>query len=353
MLNRVSDENTAVYKGVERPVQASGAAVHVPTEAAARPHLLEDSPRSRSQYLALLEASEDATVYQTLEWLDIFLTGGAELRFVALGEEAMVPFVCKGSGPTRRAYSLPFDTYGGVVGTGGSVPVPFDTIIGALGIPSARVVDFAGRIETRGERENVTTHIVSLEGGYSEAAARYQDANRRLIRQAGERGVKIGLMRDEAELPAFHHLHELTVGRKGAQGFPLEFFRRVYRLLVPAGLATFYLARHGDDVVGGNLVLRRGTTAIDWMWVYDSTRSELRVTNALIDQAVRDEANRGSLSLNLGSSPEYRLGSIRFKQSFGARAYAYCIFSHRSRAHTTLRGLKRNALRLAGFLRGR
>ena len=138
-----------------------------------------------------------------------------------------------------------------------------------------------------------------------------------------------------------------------AHAFPLEFFRRVYRLLVPAGLATFYLARHGDDVVGGNLVLRRGQSAIDWMWVYDSTRSELRVTNALIDQAVRDETNRGSTSLNLGSSPEYRLGSIRFKQSFGARAYAYCIFSHRSGAHATLRSIKRNALRVAGILRRR
>ena len=168
MLNRVSDENTAVYKGEDRPVAPSGAAVHVATEAATRPRLVEDSPRSRSQYLALLESSGDATVYQTLEWLDVFLTAGATLRFVALGEDAMVPFVCKGSGPTRRAYSLPFDTYGGVVGTGGSVPVPFDTIIETLGIPSARVVDFAGRIETRGERENVTTHIVSLEGGYGQ-----------------------------------------------------------------------------------------------------------------------------------------------------------------------------------------
>jgi len=349
MLNRVSDETTTLYGDsatAAPPIPSTTVAVSV--EAAARPRLVGDSRHARNQYRELLSRSTDATVYHTLEWLDVFVAEGADVAFVALGDEAMVPFVCKGRGAMRRAWSLPYDTYGGIVGGGGTVPVSFGAIVDALGIQSARVVDFAGRIETAGERENVTTHIVALDGTYGEVSSRYQDSNRRLIRQAGERGVTIGLMRDEAELGAFHHLHELTVGRKGSQAFSLEFFRRLYHNLVPAGLATFYLARHGDDVVGGNLILRLGERAYDWMWVYDSTRSELRVTNAMIDRAIHDEANRGSTSLNLGSSPEYRLGSIRFKQSFGAEAFAYCIFSRTGGVYTWARRLKQQARRFTG-----
>ncbi len=351
MLNRVSDETTTLYgDNATATSPAPSTTIAVSVEAAARPRLVGDSSYARDQYRELLERSDDATVYHTLEWLDVFVAEGADVAFVALGEEAMVPFVCKGKGAMRRAWSLPYDTYGGIVGGGGSVPVSFSTIVDALGIQSARVVDFAGRIETAGERENVTTHVVALDGSHETVSDRYHDSNRRLIRQASERGVTIGLMRDEAELRAFHHLHELTVGRKGSQAFSLEFFRRLYRNLVPGGLATFYLARHGDDVVGGNLILRRGQRAYDWMWVYDSTRSELRVTNALIDRAIHDEINRGSTSLNLGSSPEYRLGSIRFKQSFGAEAFAYCIFSQTGGIYTWARRIKQQTLRLTGLL---
>jgi len=37
---------------------------------------------------------------------------GAELAFVEVDGETMVPFVCRGQGALRRAFSLPFDTYG-------------------------------------------------------------------------------------------------------------------------------------------------------------------------------------------------------------------------------------------------
>jgi len=77
----------------------------------------------------------------------------------------------------------------------------------------------------------------------------------------------------------------------------------VFATLVPAGLATFYLARRGDDVVAANLVLRHRDRACDWMWVYDDRFPQLRATNLLIDRAVRDEAARGTRELNLGASP--------------------------------------------------
>jgi hypothetical protein len=241
----------------------------------------------------------------------------------------MIPFVCRGQGAFRRAYSLPFDTYGGPVTARPGAPVLFERAIEPLGNASARVADFtAGVASVNGAARAFSSHIVDLSAGYESAEARYADANQRLIRQAGERGVRVDIVTDPSGIDAFHHLHLRTVARYGARALPREFFAAVFETLVPADLATFYLARRGNDVVAANLVLRFSERAYDWMWVYDDRVAHLRATNLLIDRAIRDEAGRGTRELNLGASPNNRLGSVRFKQSFGAVPFQYTVYAH-------------------------
>lgn len=291
--------------------------------------LVLDSTRTREQYASLHANSPDATVYQTPAWLDLWKHLGADIAFVEVNPESMVPFVCRGHGALRRAYSLPFDTYGGPVTPHPNGRLLFENTIEPLGNASVRLVDYrSGVSSTNGAARNLTCHIVDLSHGYDAAAARYADSNQRLIRQANERGVRVLVMNDEASLETFYHLHVRTVARYGARGLPREFFRALFATLVPAHLATFYLAFHNGVPVAGNLVLRWKGRASDWMWVYDDRTSPLRATNLLIDRAIHDEAARGSTELNLGASPNDRLGSVRFKQSFGANPFAYTIYTH-------------------------
>jgi CelD/BcsL family acetyltransferase involved in cellulose biosynthesis len=291
--------------------------------------LLDDSQRTRSHYACLHAHCATATVYQTPAWLDLWKHLGADLAFVEVNDETIIPFVCHGQGALRRAYSLPFDTYGGPVTPRPNGRIVFENAIAPFGNVSARVVDFGlGVSSLNGAARPLSCHIVDLSAGYSAAAARYHGANQRLIRQAEERGVRISVMNDEASLEAFYRLHLRTVARYGARPFPRAFFRALFHALVPAQLATFYLAHRGSDVVAGNLVLRWGGRASDWMWVYDDRYLSLRATNLLLDRAIRDEAARGSVELNLGSSPNDRLGSVRFKQSFGAQPFNYTIYTH-------------------------
>jgi hypothetical protein len=291
--------------------------------------LLEDSRETRAHYAALHAQAPNATVYQAPAWLDLWKHLGADIAFVEVSDETMVPFVCRGHGALRRAYSLPFDTYGGPVTTRPNAPVMFEAAIALLGSSSVRMVDFgAGVASSNGAASPLTCHLVDLSGGYAAASARYHDANQRLLRQARERGVRVEVMNDAAGVDAFYRLHLRTVARYGARAMPRSFFRALFATLVPAELATFYLARRGDDVVAGNLVLRWAGRASDWMWVYDDRYLSLRATNLLIDRAVHDEAARGSRELNLGASPNDRLGSVRFKQSFGARPFHYRVYTH-------------------------
>ena len=291
--------------------------------------LLVDSNQTRARYAELVAHCASATVYQAPGWLDVWKHLGAEVVFVDVDSETMIPFVCRGHGPFRRAYSLPFDTYGGPVTAGPGTPVLFERAIEPLGKASARVSDFtAGVASLNGAARLFSSHIVDLSAGYDAAVSRYGDSNQRLIRQAGERGVRIEVVTDPSGIDAFHHLHLRTVARYGARALPREFFAAVYETLVPADLATFYLARRGDEVVAANLVLRFRERAYDWMWVYDDRVAHLRATNLLIDRALRDEAGRGTRELNLGTSPNNRLGSVRFKQSFGAVPFQYTVYAH-------------------------
>ena len=155
--------------------------------------LILDSTRAREHYASLHANYPGATVYQTPAWLDLWKRLGADVVFVEPEKDTLVPFVCRGRGAMRRAYSLPFDTYGGPV-----TPHPnghrlmFETTIEPLGNASVRLVDYrSGVASTNGAARNLTCHIVDLSKGYNAAVASYSDSNQRLIRQASERGVRI------------------------------------------------------------------------------------------------------------------------------------------------------------------
>lgn len=291
--------------------------------------LLTDGNRARARYAEIVDHFAEASVYHTPAWLRVWEDLGAELAFLEVDDETIVPFVCKGAGALRRAYSLPFDTYGGPVTARSGGPVSFEGIIERIDSPSVRVADFGAVVAScNGALRPMVSHIVDLSGGYAAAERGFTDANRRNIRQALERGVRVAAVSQRSVARDFYRLHARTVRRHGARPLPMAFFESVFARLVPAGAATFHLAFHEDRVVAGNLVLRHRDRSYDWMWVYDDRCAPLRATNLMLDHAIRDEAARGSRELNLGASPNERLGSVRFKQSFGARPFTYAVYTH-------------------------
>ncbi len=314
--------------------------------------LLPETDRVRERYADLVAHCASATVYQTNAWLDVWKHLGADLAFVEVDSETMLPFVCRGRGPLRRAYSLPFDTYGGPVTARPNGPVSFERVVEPLGRASARVVDFGARMaSSNGAARKMWSHVVDLSKGYDHAAARYSDSNQRLLRQAREHGVRVDVVDDAALVRAFYAMHLRTVARYGARPLPRAFFDAVFASLVPKELATFYVARHANGVVAGNLVLRHRDRSYDWMWVYDDRHLHLRATNLMIDRAIRDEAARGARLLNLGASPNDRLGSVRFKQSFGAAPFDYTVYAHTGRMVAAARRARERANQVNARLR--
>jgi CelD/BcsL family acetyltransferase involved in cellulose biosynthesis len=314
--------------------------------------LLSDSDHVRARYADILRHHASASVYQTPIWLSVWECLGARLEFVEVDADTILPFVVKGSGPLRRAYSLPFDTYGGPVTARANGPVVFENAIEPLGSPATRIADFDARMASRnGALRSVSSHIVDLSAGYERSLAAYTDSNRRNIRQALEHGVKVVAVAGPSAARDFYRLHARTVRRYGARPLSRRFFEAVLARVVPAGMATFYFALHDERIVAGNLVLRHRDRSYDWMWAYDDRATELRATNLMIDRAIHAEAARGARELNLGTSPNDRLGSVRFKQSFGARPFAYAVYTHTGPLVATARVIRRGAGQVGAWMR--
>ena len=289
--------------------------------------ILTDTEEVRRRYTELLDSSDNASVYQSVEWLQVFKSLSCDLEFVEANGGTLVPFVCKGHGPLRRAYSLPYDTYGGPVSTNG-FKVSFDEVVKALDVPSVRLVDYSQVCaKSDSNVEKTSTHLIDLSDGYDAVRSRYTKMNHRAIKQAGQRGLRIKLVEKEEDLPAFHRLYCNTCSKHGTRPLPLRFFESIFRTMVPKKMARFYVAIHGGGVIASNLVLYYKNRAYDWAWAYDETYLYLRPTNALIDRAIRDAAAAGAVSFNLGSSPSNGKGIIDFKENFGAMKYTYDIIT--------------------------
>ena len=168
--------------------------------------------------------------------------------------------------------------------------------------------------------------------------------NRRAIAQAQRRGLAVRPLDDRRQIAAFYRFYLDSCRRYASPPLPETFFEAIHDLMVPPGLARFYLAWHEGRPVAGNLVLRFRGRANDWTWGYDRELQHLRPTNAMIDRAIRDEIELGSTEFNLGASPASSNGNAQFKENFGARAYSYPIITKTGFCYDAARRIKYAAI---------
>jgi hypothetical protein len=289
--------------------------------------ILKESDKTLERYSKIYRVSKWTTVYQSPEWLNVLKVLSGELLFIEVNERTFIPLLCRGRSFFRRCFSLPFDTYGGVVSTE-DIRVSFDDIVKTLRAPFIRIVDFYGKMETSSFlMESFSSHFLDLTGGYERVFKSYSSGQRKAVRQSLRRGLTIRKMKEISELPLFYHLYSETVKKYGKEPLPFDFLKFLFEIMVPKDMARFYLAWYGDLAVGGNLILRDKGSAFDWLIGYREEYLFLRTTNALIDRAIFDEIESGTEIFNLGTTPFEKRGVINFKEGFGAKRYEFRVFS--------------------------
>jgi lipid II:glycine glycyltransferase (peptidoglycan interpeptide bridge formation enzyme) len=163
-----------------------------------------------------------------------------------------------------------------------------------------------------------------------ELLAGFNQLWRRNIKKADKAGVEVSLG-DAADLPAFHALYLETATRDGFTGRPLGYFQQMWTAMraEDPDRIRLYLARHEGDLVAATTMVRVGTHAWYSYGASSGEKRDVRGSNAIQWQMMRDAHDAGAAVYDLRGITETldpddpHFGLIQFKLGTGGEAVEY------------------------------
>jgi hypothetical protein len=117
------------------------------------------------------------------------------------------------------------------------------------------LLDFAGCKNTLTQ-----TYMLDLHETDDVLRARYSKGARSELKKFEQEGVEIREARGEDDLATYYQLHMETYGRTGVPPHPIEYFRHIFEVFIPAGFSrVVFLVREGQVMAAQNTALyKRG-----------------------------------------------------------------------------------------------
>jgi lipid II:glycine glycyltransferase (peptidoglycan interpeptide bridge formation enzyme) len=163
-----------------------------------------------------------------------------------------------------------------------------------------------------------------------ELLAGFNQLWRRNIRKAAKAGVVVELGTAQ-DLPAFHSLYLETAARDGFTGRPLSYFEQMWAAMQAEDpdRMLLYLARHEGDLVAATTLVRVGEHAWYSYGASSTEKRDVRGSNAIQWQMMRDAAAAGATVYDLRGitdtldPDDTHFGLIQFKLGTGGEAVEY------------------------------
>jgi lipid II:glycine glycyltransferase (peptidoglycan interpeptide bridge formation enzyme) len=163
-----------------------------------------------------------------------------------------------------------------------------------------------------------------------ELLAGFNQLWRRNIKKAAKAGVVVELGA-AADLPAFHALYLETAARDGFTGRPLSYFEQMWSAMQAEDpdRILLYLARHEGDLVAATTLVRVGEHAWYSYGASSTDKRDVRGSNAIQWQMMRDAAAAGATVYDLRGitdtldPDDSHFGLIQFKLGTGGEAVEY------------------------------
>jgi lipid II:glycine glycyltransferase (peptidoglycan interpeptide bridge formation enzyme) len=153
---------------------------------------------------------------------------------------------------------------------------------------------------------------------------------RRNIKKSTKQGVEVE-RGEAADLKAFHELYVRTAGRDHFTPRPLSYFQTMFEALSAEepDRIRLYLARHEGDLVASTIWIRVGVHAWYSYGASSTEKREVRGSNAIQWQMIRDSMAVGAhvydlrgITATLDSEDDH-VGLIQFKVGTGGEAVEY------------------------------
>jgi peptidoglycan pentaglycine glycine transferase (the first glycine) len=177
------------------------------------------------------------------------------------------------------------------------------------------------------------TLMVDLDADPEELLGRMKQKTRYNVRLAGRKGVTVRAG-DEADLPAFFRMMEVTAGRDDFGIHSRAYYETVHRLFVSADRGRLLLAEHEGELLAGLVVLSFCDTAIYMYGASSDEKRNLMPTYLLQWEAMQWAREQGCRTYDLWGVPDEDeetleaefaarsdglWGVYRFKRGFGGR----------------------------------
>jgi len=166
--------------------------------------------------------------------------------------------------------------------------------------------------ERLGPTFNRETVPVDLTRSREEIHDGFEKRNRNALRQARDTELAVEPTSDRGDWRAFYEIYTNAMEAKEATEhyrFPFEFFVE----LLDSPLATLLVARHGEEVVGGSMLVHDDHTAHDYLRASNPDYWDLRVNNLICYEALMHMYDTGRELFDFQGG---RPGVFKFKKSF-------------------------------------
>lgn len=279
--------------------------------------ILEMSDIQKNTWDDFLKEYTYSTVFHTQEWMKTLQEAhGYEPKYlVGMNDDdsfvAVLPFMIDTRYGIKNYFSMPYDTYGGVIGA-------FDThrsltreFMNLPGIGVRYYVDYSNTLD---DGSIITTERLEM--------PRSCDINiiwNDVIRKTNRTAVKSAWKNNV-------HIREIEESVSVFDKVPQLLVDSIIRNMVSSGLAKIYLAYIGDKIVAASIFFIYGNIMMYWA----NTTTELgRKTNAnylLLWTAIQYAKECDCTVFDFGTSPKNADSLIKFKQSWGTKSYHYRKF---------------------------
>ncbi len=292
---------------------------------------------SQERWEKLLKDSPNATIYHTLEWMRVWIETFPSWRgaFILLKRDdnllAGMPIIEKRRLGLVTFYSMPYGTYGGLIGEIEEREEFGSYLLKSIQGPFKRayIEDFNGLLSglLKGfSKIEVTTHITKLLPDPDKLwRGRIHKKVREQVRESRRRGVEIKPLEREEEIPICYEMLIQTTERHKERRlkFPLRLYRNIFKIMSEKGNLRWTLALRGKDYLSYLISFLYKETIYFWGNASFNEALPYRPNNALFWEMIEWGCKNGYRYANLGASPPQALGLIRWKERLGGEKVVY------------------------------
>lgn len=160
---------------------------------------------------------------------------------------------------------------------------------------------------------------------------RLSPKHRRNVRTAEKNGIVVEESRRWEDMRIFYGMLTDHYKRLGTPFPGPSFFRQMWERLVLRGKARLLIARHGQEVIGGQLLLFNGKTLVSKYGVtlHHERYAKLYAAYLLFWEAIRQGAEMGFTAFDLGITGQGNEGLRCFKTRLGAVEHPLHFYYYR------------------------